>query len=44
MGFAKAAADEIIFMDMGKIVERAAPEVFFEHLPANEPSSFSHKF
>jgi ABC-type polar amino acid transport system ATPase subunit len=35
MGFAKAAADEIIFMDMGKIVERAAPEVFFEH-PACE--------
>ena len=35
MGFAKAAADEVIFMDMGKIVERAAPDVFFSN-PACE--------
>jgi len=29
MGFARAAADEIIFMDKGQIVEKAEPEVFF---------------
>jgi polar amino acid transport system ATP-binding protein len=34
MGFARAAADEVVFMDAGKIVEKAAPEEFF-----NNPSS-----
>jgi len=29
MGFAKAAADRIIFMDAGQIVEEAPPETFF---------------
>ncbi len=29
MGFARAAADEIIFMDRGKIVEQSTPEKFF---------------
>lgn len=29
MGFAKAAANEVIFMDYGKIVEKASPEQFF---------------
>lgn len=29
MGFARAAADEVVFMDKGQIVERAEPEVFF---------------
>jgi ABC-type polar amino acid transport system ATPase subunit len=31
MGFARAAADEVVFMDKGKIVEKARPEVFFDH-------------
>jgi ABC-type polar amino acid transport system ATPase subunit len=31
MGFARAAADEVVFMDKGAIVERAAPEIFFTH-------------
>jgi ABC-type polar amino acid transport system ATPase subunit len=31
MGFARAAADEIIFMDDGKIVEQAEPEKFFSN-------------
>ncbi|MBE8158661.1 MAG: amino acid ABC transporter ATP-binding protein [Betaproteobacteria bacterium] len=35
MGFARAVADEVIFMDGGEIVERAPPEDFFEH-PAHE--------
>jgi polar amino acid transport system ATP-binding protein len=29
MGFARNAADEIIFMDQGLIVERGTPEIFF---------------
>jgi cystine transport system ATP-binding protein len=35
MRFAKEAADEVIFMDQGVIVERGAPEVIFER-PAEE--------
>lgn len=29
MGFAKAAADEVVFMDKGQVVEKASPSVFF---------------
>ena len=29
MGFAKAVADRVIFMDQGEIVEIAKPDVFF---------------
>jgi general L-amino acid transport system ATP-binding protein len=35
MGFARTVADSVIFMDQGEIVERAAPEEFFEN-PKNE--------
>ncbi len=35
MGFAKEVADEIIFMDEGKIIERGTGEDFFDH-PKNE--------
>ncbi len=31
MGFAKTIADEVIFMDAGEIVEKNAPNAFFEH-------------
>lgn len=31
MGFAKAVADRVIFMDDGRIVEEAPPEEFFAH-------------
>lgn len=34
MGFARAAADKVVFMDGGEIVEIGAPEQIFEH-PAN---------
>jgi len=34
MGFAKAVADRVIFMDQGQIVEQAPPELFF-----NDPQS-----
>jgi len=40
MGFAKAAADEVIFMDMGKIVERAAPETFFSNPTCERTKQF----
>jgi general L-amino acid transport system ATP-binding protein len=35
MGFAKAVADRVIFMDQGEIVEENAPSAFFEN-PQNE--------
>ena len=35
MGFAKAVADRVIFIDRGQIVEQAPPEEFFSH-PRNE--------
>ena len=31
MGFAKAVADRVIFMDEGQIVEQSPPDEFFEH-------------
>ena len=37
MGFAKAVADRVIFMDQGQIVEQNSPEEFFAH-PKNERS------
>ena len=35
MGFARAVADTMVFMDEGRIVEIAPPDRFFDH-PANE--------
>jgi polar amino acid transport system ATP-binding protein len=35
MGFAKAAADRVIFMDQGEIIETGTPEELFNH-PKNE--------
>ncbi len=37
MGFAKAVADRVIFMDQGQIVEQNTPDGFFNH-PENERS------
>jgi general L-amino acid transport system ATP-binding protein len=37
MGFAKAVADRVIFMDQGQIVEQNTPAEFFSH-PQNERS------
>jgi ABC-type polar amino acid transport system ATPase subunit len=31
MGFARAAADEVVFMDNGRIVERNKPDILFSH-------------
>jgi general L-amino acid transport system ATP-binding protein len=35
MGFARDAADRIVFFDQGRIIEDAAPEVFFKN-PSHE--------
>jgi general L-amino acid transport system ATP-binding protein len=35
MGFARAVADRVIFMDLGEVVEQNAPEPFFDN-PQNE--------
>jgi ABC-type polar amino acid transport system ATPase subunit len=37
MGFARSAADRIVFMDQGRIVEESAPDVFFTQ-PRHERS------
>jgi len=31
MGFARAAADRVVFMDKGRIVEEGSPEELFGH-------------
>ena len=35
MGFAKTVADRMVFMDEGRIVEEAIPDIFFNN-PKNE--------
>ena len=35
MGFAKAVADRVIFMDQGEIIEQNTPDAFFDN-PQNE--------
>jgi general L-amino acid transport system ATP-binding protein len=35
MGFAKTVADRMVFMDEGRIVEQATPDIFFNN-PENE--------
>jgi general L-amino acid transport system ATP-binding protein len=37
MGFARAAADRVIFMDKGQIVEQGTPDEFFSN-PKEERS------
>lgn len=40
MGFAREVADEIIFMDKGKIVERGTDEEFFTHPKSERTKAF----
>lgn len=40
MGFARAAADEVVFMDKGSIIEQATPEVFFTHPVQDRTQAF----
>lgn len=44
MGFAKAVADRIIFLDKGKIVEENTPKEFFERPKSERAKQFLHMF
>jgi general L-amino acid transport system ATP-binding protein len=43
MGFAKAVADRVIFMDQGQIVEENTPEAFFSHPKSERSKDFLSK-
>jgi ABC-type polar amino acid transport system ATPase subunit len=44
MGFAREAADTIIFMDAGRIVETASPEEFFERPRTERAKQFLQRY
>jgi len=43
MGFAKAVADRVIFMDLGQIVEQNKPDEFFNHPQTDRAQDFLSK-
>jgi glutamate transport system ATP-binding protein len=43
MGFARRAADRVVFMDDGRIVEQASPEQFFSHPESERAQDFLSK-
>lgn len=43
MGFARQVADQMVFMDQGKIVEMAKPEAFFTAPKSNRAADFLRK-
>lgn len=43
MGFAKAVADRVIFMDQGQIVEQNTPDQFFNHPQTDRAQDFLSK-
>ncbi|MGZ4543072.1 MAG: amino acid ABC transporter ATP-binding protein [Mycobacteriaceae bacterium] len=43
MGFARRAADRVLFMDNGQIVEDAAPDAFFDHPTSDRARDFLSK-
>ena len=43
MQFARAAADRIIFMDQGRILEKGRPEDFFRHPKTERAGQFLQK-
>jgi general L-amino acid transport system ATP-binding protein len=43
MGFAKAVADRVIFMDQGQILEAATPQEFFDHPKGERTRDFLSK-
>ncbi|MEX2290405.1 MAG: amino acid ABC transporter ATP-binding protein [Mycobacteriales bacterium] len=43
MGFARRAADRVVFMDQGSIVEQASPEQFFSHPESDRAQDFLSK-
>jgi glutamate transport system ATP-binding protein len=43
MGFARRAADRVVFMDEGRIVEQATPEQFFTNAQSPRAQDFLSK-
>jgi general L-amino acid transport system ATP-binding protein len=43
MGFAKAVADRVIFMDQGQVVEQNTPEEFFNNPQTDRSKDFLSK-
>jgi glutamate transport system ATP-binding protein len=43
MGFARKAADRVVFMSDGRIVEEATPEEFFTHPKSDRARDFLSK-
>jgi len=43
MGFARAAANRVIFMDEGQVVEQAEPAEFFDHPRSDRTQLFLSK-
>jgi polar amino acid transport system ATP-binding protein len=44
MGFAREAADEVVFMDGGRIVEVAPPDQFFSHPESDRARQFLERY
>ncbi|MDR1912544.1 MAG: amino acid ABC transporter ATP-binding protein [Helicobacteraceae bacterium] len=44
MGFAKAVADRLIFMDEGRIIEEGLPKAFFENPKTDRAKRFLNRF
>ena len=44
MGFARDAADEIVFLDHGRVVETAQPEQFFDRPQTERARQFLQRF
>lgn len=44
MQFARAVADRVIFIEGGKVVEEAPPDVFFDHPKTERAQQFLHVF
>jgi ABC-type polar amino acid transport system ATPase subunit len=40
MGFARAAADRVVFMDQGAIIEQGPPSAIFEHAEHSRTRAF----
>ena len=43
MGFARRAADRVVFMDEGRIVEQSTPQQFFDHPESDRAKDFLSK-
>jgi ABC-type polar amino acid transport system ATPase subunit len=44
MGFAREAADEIVFLDRGRVVERGEPQAFFREPRTERARQFLQRY